>query len=457
MATRADFYSIDFMMESTPGTDPGIVAASYVDGTDTTEGKYVPNLTNGDKAFALLAAAPEGLPDLKTVEVPEAKVVRDHGNKRLPGLKNEGEFTLTFNLHGWAATPSTQVPAPPPWLQLASAGCGHIFGNVAASDDGGAATTIASVGPDNVTAGTVVDGHVFGVKDANASTTTLQLVRPDDAASTEVTTYQIDTAFTKATSDPVYFSAQTHFDYRNDAIGPVGGSSAPTTYTILLHRPDIASCMMFFGCRANKVEIDAKVGEVPQVKVTFIFETWSVQSDGGSEWSGYSVLTSKPQYNGVCYDDIWPDPEVTQYANLVWVDTADSNARKAPHISEFSWMWEAGYTRYNANTGAEGVGGVYATGQQRVTMKYKTLFDEDWRAHIGAYPFPVMYWQGRAQGRVWFCGITAAQMVEGPGLGEEVDGNQANSISLEGYDYCDDADAYAAGKPAQCIGYLGVL
>ena len=369
MATRADFFSIDFMMESTPGVDPGIVAAPYVTVTDVTEGKYVPNLTNADKAFALLAAAPEGLPELKTVEIPEMRVVRDYGSKRLRGLKNEGEITLTFNAHGWSRAPGTDRPAPPPWLQLAASGCGHLYGNVAAVDTGGVATPLATVAPDVLTAGcTVLDGHVIAVKDVNATTPTVHCARPSNATAQTVTAYQIAPGFTTEADDEVWPTCQTHFDYRNDAIGPVGGSNAPVTYTILVNQADINAAQMFFGCRANKIEIEGKVGAVVSVKITFIYDWWSTYTEGGANWTGYAVKTAKPKYGTTCYDLIWPDPEVLQRANLVWIDTADSNARKAPHIAGFKWGWEAGYTRFNAETGVEGVGGIFATGAQRVSM-----------------------------------------------------------------------------------------
>lgn len=455
--TRKDFLAIDFMMEATPGVNPGIVSASYVDGSDTTEGAYVPNLTNGDKAFALLFEPIEGLPEVGTVEVTEVKSVRDVGNKRLPGLKNNAEVTLTFAMHGWAAAPgSSDVPGPPPWLQIASAGCGHIYGNVAASDKGGARTTIASVGPDNVTAGTVIDGHCFAVKDASASTTTVQVVRPDDAASTEVTSYQIDTGFTKATSDPVYYSCQTHFDTRNDLIGPVGGSSAPTTYTLLIHRADRDAAQILKGCRCNKIEISAKAGEVPTIKVTLLAETWTTYTDDptGADWNGYTGMPGKPMYGSTCFDDIWPDPEITQRANFVWMD---STTRRTPHISEFSYSIEFGYSRYMASTGVEGVAGAYPTGTQRATCKFTVLYDANWREYLGVSSLPFLYWQGLSQGRIWFCGMTNARLTDGPGFDKDADNKTANEIMLEAGDYCDDADTYAAGLPAQSTQFIGVI
>ena len=67
---------------------------------------------------------------------------------------------------------------------------------------------------------------------------------------------------------------------------------------------------------------------------------------------------------------------------------------------------------------------------------------------------PFLYWQGLSQGKIWFCGMTNARLTDGPGFDKDADNKTANEIMLEAGDYCDDADTYAAGLPAQSTQFI---
>ena len=329
------------------------MSASYVDGSDSTEGAYVPNLTNGDKAFALLFEPIEaaGGRDGRGHEVKSSATSATSAPR--PEEQRRGHAHLRHARLG-CGTGLAGRSRPPPWSQLASAGCGHIYGNVAASDKGGARTTIASVGPDNVTAGTVIDGHCFAVKDASASTTTVQVVPgrcrvdrghelPDRHGLHEGDVGSGVLLGVRRTSTPVTTSS-----------APSAARSAPTTYALLIHRADRDAAQILKAAAATRSRFRPRPARSRPSRSPSCRDVDDLhRRPDRRRLERVRGMPGKPMYGSTCFDDIWPDPEITQRANFVWMD---STTRRTPHILGVLLQHRVRLPRHGEH-GVEGVAG----------------------------------------------------------------------------------------------------
>lgn len=477
-AYRTDFWGFYFMPETTAGTNPGICAASDVTGTDESY-KYQPQAAVVDahgaggarRAFARLAEAPSGLPKQALVDIPQVWQTNDYDLCKAPGLRSDGEFTLTFNISGAIAdagsAADTDRPSPPPWLRLAGSALGKLVG-YRSGDSGGDPTTVAalptSVDDFDVTAGNIDEGHVFGVQVSNSTfgADTYEIIRPTNVASaTSLSDADYNGApfglsATPTAADVVNYSVQAHFDKREE--------SNSESFTMLFLRPIANATMIVKGCRCSGWEITSEVGKIPQIKLTFVFTSWGVYGSHPTEFDAAPpALAEEPAY----YTD-WPCAKVAADAKFVYqLPHATALSRTPVRTVDISGMkakWTAGFARRMAVTGAQGVADILASQKSSLEVTFTTLYLDDWRLFMGACcagtvqeTFPVAYWENNEALNIWFIFLSSAYLLEDPGFDTDWENNMAQEIKLGVRKYDADNGAYVAGTAVDskfCIGIL---
>lgn len=460
---RADLYSMAFMEEVTGGEDPGIVAAAWVDGTETVP--YAPLAGDAKKAFISLQAAPSDLPKQTMVEIPRVNTTRYIANPRVAGLKSEGEFTVSIPAHGWfeGGTPTTR-PYYTPWLHLMASATGRIVGQEGTTPGGAPSDidTATSTTDFSVLGNTIAPGHVLAVKDLTAGVKhPYDYMRPitvgtDATADDQVAAALWPLDFTPAPADEVYHSAQAHFDQRENDNSPC--------FTILLARPVTDSSQMFHGCRVTKLKLNTKVGEVPSWDLTFTFTGWSTYSDSyvtalnpdprpdiTTSWAGFTGSFEEPDYFATAF----PLAEILKCAKFITKDTTGN--RKDPYISEFTMEWDAGMQKLMSPIACEGVAATVPTGEQVATAEWKVPYDTDYRGFIGQGEFPFLFAFGSEPGKMIYVHMAAARLKEDPGFSEEMDGNQAQKIMVDNAQYLGDTGDFAEGSTIDNILAIGVI
>ena len=206
-----------------------------------------------------------------------------------------------------------------------------------------------------MTAGTVIDGHCFAVKDASASTTTVQVVRPDDAASTEGHELPDRHGLHEGDVGSGVLLVSRRADTRNDLIGPSAAPSAPTTYAAHPQGPTVTRRRSLKGCRCNEIGFRPRPARSRPSKVTLLAGTWTTYTDDptGADWNGYrgclasrcaaapaSTTSGGPRDHPARTSSGWTRPRAGR-----------------PHL-RFSYSIEFGYSRYMASTGVEALRGV---------------------------------------------------------------------------------------------------
>src|SRR3989304_407157 len=123
MATnRADAFALAYIPETTYGTDPGIVAAAWVDG-DSEDFAYIPQAAGTPyKAWVRLASKIDGMPKHSMVEATQIFPVVDSDPYYGKGPRStDQEISFEVLVHGGttdvAAVSNTDRPIPPPWQQ----------------------------------------------------------------------------------------------------------------------------------------------------------------------------------------------------------------------------------------------------------------------------------------------------------------------------------------------------
>lgn len=475
-AYRSDFWGFYFMPETTPGTNPGICAASDVDGAAESY-KYQPQVAIVDghgaggarRAFVRLAEAPSGLPKQALVDIPQVWQTNDYDFCKAPGLRSDGEISLTMNIAGCVldsgSAADTYRPSPHPWLRLAGSSLGKLVG-YRSTQKGGDADTVAAAptsGEDfDVTTGALYEGHVFGVKVSGSTygANTYEIIRPTDVdsdTSLDAATYNggvFGLSATPTAGDVVNYSVQAHFDKREEANAE--------TFTFLFVRPIANATMIVKGARCSGWEITSETGKIPQIKMTFIFESWAVYGSHPSEFDAAPpALAEEPAY----YTD-WPCPIITADAKFVYqlphATPASRTAVRTMDISSMKVKWTAGYARRMAVTGTQGVADILASQKSSLEVTFTSLYSTDWRSFIGACcagtvqeTFPIAYWENNEAQRIWFLFVASAYLLEDPGFDGSWENNMSQEIKLGVRKYVDDDGDYSAGSTLDskfCIG-----
>jgi len=461
LGKRADYFGLYYMLEASYGTDPGIVAAAVVTGGAGAEAyKYLPDSTY--KAWVELAEKPSGLPKRPLVEVKKMFSTHDYELCKVQGIKDTGEFSITLNVHGpvvdYGTTGDTDRTCPPPWLQLAASSCGLLKGLTAAGGTtgaaagaGGAATTIASSTDGDtfaVTAGTLDEGHVIGIDSPSATVAgagAFEIARMMNCASATVCTTNtyngVKWGFsaTPIATDPVSYATQAAFDKRFEGVSE--------SFTMLLQRAYDNASLIFTGCRCSEWELTSKVGEIPQIKLSFIYRTYSYTSD---------TIDDEPDYVGT-----FPCPAVTQGANcwIQWDNNDDgvidaTDIKTTLEVYSFSAKWKAGYVRRKASTATDGISEVIASQKSEFEINLETLYVQDWQDFLGLCcsenfaRLTFAYWESNSdfvrtsdtttRRGAWFVFVPNAVIVEDPGSEDEMDSIMSQKIRLGAGNYVAD-------------------
>jgi hypothetical protein len=451
MAKRADFMGLWFMPEVTPGVDPGIVAASVVDGATET---YKLQPTTTLKAFVRMREKPSGLPKLDLVEIPQTFTTRNYAPCKVRGVQDPGDITIPLVAHGgvidYGTSGNTGRTQPPPWLALASSALAPMLGNLAAHS-GGSATDVDGAGTSirefDVSAGDVEPGHVIAVDGPGASTR-YQIIRPTEGTGQSVTDadyYGAKFGFTHtpANEDPAYFACQIAGDQQFEGLSP--------TYTVLLQRTDGKASLVLTGVRATSVEQVWKVGEVDQVNLTMTY-------------AGYAYVNSPVEPEPEYYEKFWPCARVAQGAQAVitWdqntngvVDAGD--VRRDLELESLTFRWNAGYQRRKALTAANGIADISASQPASAEVELTCVYAQEFQDIVGlccnkAFAnISLYFWvtyddyirvsdTALRKGASFLC-VPSMHQMEDPGSEDEVDNLMYQNLKFEVADWQgDDAD-----------------
>ncbi len=463
---RSDYVGLWYMPEAVYGTDPGIVAASTVDGTSESY-KFIPNSTY--RAFVPLAEAPSGLPKLPLVEVPHVFSTHDYDRCKVQGIKDTGEFSITLNIHGpvidYDSANNTDRTQPPPWLHLAGSACGKLLGHETAHSGGDADTIASATDADtfDVAGGTVDEGHVLAVDGPGASTD-FEIMRPTTVGSgTSITAslyYGVNWGLTATpvAAENVYYACQGAFDKRFEGVSE--------SFTMLLQRANDDATIKFTGCRCSGFEIQSRVGEIPKIKLSFIYRDYTYVND---------AIDDEPTYVGT-----FPCPQVTQGAKL-WLTwdtggngTVEANDRKTDmEVSSFMLKWKPGYVRRKASTATDGIAEVIASQNSEFEVSFETLYNQDWQDLLGICcndafgNITLAYWETgddfvrttdtTARKGAWFVFVPNLHQIEDPGSEGNIDNIMHQTIRMSAGNYTGDNGSFGAGTHIDTKWLLGVV
>jgi hypothetical protein len=466
MAKRADFLGLWFMPEAVEGTDPGIVAAPNVDGTSETY-KLQPDATY--RAFARLKEKPSGLPKLPLADIPQVFTTHNYATCKVPGIKDPGDITLNFVMHGgitdYGTSGNTGRTQPPPWLRLGGSGLGKLLGHLAAQP-GGPATTVASATDSDtfvLTAGDASPGYVVAV-DGPGANTSFDIIRPTNGSTTNVGAASYNGATfgltaTPAAADPAYFACQMACDQRFEGVGE--------TFTLLLQRTEAGASIKFTGARCTSWEITSKVGEVDTISLTMTYVDYEYVND---------AIDAEPAY----YEDLWPCAQVTKGARvaITWdmntngvVDAGD--VKRDLEVESMTARWTAGLQRRKAATAANGIANISANQPSMfevdITCVYQTEFQEllglccteefgqlslSYHIPYGKY---VRTSDTALRKGAWFLFVPNVHQKEDPGTEGEVDNLMYQTIMFETGDWQGDTGAFATTTHVDTMFVAGIV
>jgi len=460
MATsRTDFMGLDFMVESTYGVANGtdIVDAEYASKVDN----YMTTVTK--KIFARMAAPPSGLPTVPMVEVEHVKQTHNYANKKIKGLQSEGELTFSLHMHGNTQGGDGAFPNPPPWMQLITSAVGAMGGHSTAM--GGANTTITGVTSKSefvIGGGTVFSGGLIAVDGPGASAN-IEFVRVTDIVGTGAGTSikdclpplsEVPVTSGPNSPDNVYHTNQVWFDEREES---ESGVFQNPSFTVLLHRSNQDSAVLFRGFKVTSFKITDTVGEIPTIELTGQYSSYTIEGDGGSDWSGYAGIGSTSTLGTTVasasnYSSIWPEPEVCKDANLAY-ETGDT--RTTIETKGFEFSWDSGLQKFMSNNAAEGVSALNATGVPKATFTVTPLYLHSHRAFMGSEIAGLMYSRGGAVNKLFAVHIASGVLQDDPSLDGDTDGNQSQTLTFDAGYYSGDKEdtgtsvVYTAGEPTQ--------
>lgn len=469
MATkRSDFMGLWFMPETTPGVDPGIAAAPVVDGTSEAY-KYQPDGTY--RAWIRMSEKVSGLPKKPNVEIPQIFSRRDYAKCRAQGIEDVGEVTIPFVMSGavqdYGTTGDTGRTQPPPWLRLMGSALAQQLGRLS-THVGGADTTVdaaVSAKSFSVAAGTVEPGHVVAVAGPGASTS-LEIIRPTTAATDTIADaayHGVDFGLsaTPVAGEPVFFATQVACDKQFEAVSE--------SFTLLLQRDQSKASQIYRGARCNGFEITSKVGEIPTIKLNFIYRKFDYVD---------SALEAEPEY----YATAFPCAAVSKNARIcvTWDQDADgivdaADIKRDLEVESFMVKFNAGYTRRKATTTTDGSGiaEIFPSGPTTWEVEFTCVYAQEWQNLVGrccSAPFghlTLAYWEifdnfvrtsdSVVRQGAWFAFFPTLQFIEDPGAEDEVEGIMHQRIRFEAGDWQGDTGSFSTTKHIDTLGIIGVV
>jgi hypothetical protein len=445
---RSDFFSLKIMPEAAYGTDPGITTAAYVDGVSETY-KFQANSTLAQ--FVRLAEKPSGMPKIPLVDVPQVFTTHDYDTCKVQGIRGDaGEFQIAINMNGtttdYGTTGNTGRTQPPTWLRLASSACGKLLGGVA-GEPGGPATTVASATDADTfvaTAGVNQPGYVLAV-DGPGAATSFEIIRPTMASTTAVVASVYDgvswgLSATPAAADPLYYACQSAYDKRLEDVSE--------SFTMLLMRPNSSASVKLLGARCRMWEITSKVGEIPQIKLTFTYNDFAYVT---------KTIDDEPSY----IEDYIPCAKVSYGASL-WLTwdantdgVVDASDRKVNlDVNSMTLKWEAGYVRRKSITASSGISEILAAQPGKFEMSFECTYDHNWQRYVGLCcneafgNLAVAYWEPQSgyvrtsntavRKGAWFVFVPQAHLMEDPGSEGATDDIMSQTIRLGASDWTGD-------------------
>lgn len=470
MATkRSDYMGLWFMPESTPGVDPGIAAAPIVNGTSETY-KYQPDATR--RAWVRMSEKLSGLPKRPNVEIPQVFSRRDHAKCRAQGIEDVGEITIPFVLNGavqdYGTTGDTGRTQPPPWLRLMGSALALELGRKLGAP-GGADTTVDGAGVSenefSVLAGLTQPGHVLAVVNPGTSTS-LEIFRPTTAATDTPTAASYHGVTFGLTDVPdggedVYFATQVACDKQFEGVSE--------TFTLLYQRDQSKASILFKGARCNGFEIVSKVGDIPTVKLTFIYSKFDYVD---------STLEQEPEYYAVAF----PCAAVTKNARIcvTWDQDDDgvvdaTDIKRDLDVDSFMVKFSAGYVRRKSSTTSNGSGiaEIFPSGETKWEVEFNCIYAQEWQNLVGkccSAPFghlTLSYWEinddfvrtsdSVVRQGAWFVFFPTLQFIEDPGSEDETDAIMTQKIRFEAGDWQGDTGAFATTKHIDTLGLIGIV
>jgi hypothetical protein len=467
VAYRSDFLGLWFQPEAVVGTDPGIVAAASVDGTSETY-KLQPDATY--KAFARLKEKPSGLPKLPLADIPQVFTSHNYATCKVPGIKDPGDITLVFTMHGgindYGTSGATNRLQPPPWLRLGGSGLGKLLGDLT-GQPGGPSTTVAAVPTSgdefDITAGVVAPGHVLAI-DGPGSSTAYEILRPTTASTTEV----LDASYhgvtfglsqTPVAAEAVHFACQMACDQRYEGAGE--------TFTLLLQRKESKASIKFTGARCSSWNITSKVGEVDTISLTMTYVDYVYVDD---------AVDPEPDY----YEELWPCAKVTQGARLwmTWdvnddgiVDATD--IKRDLEVESFNASWTSGLQRRKAATAANGIADISASQPSMFEFDFTCVYAPEFQDLLGLCcteafgNLTIAYWVSYGtyirtsdtalRKGSWFIFVPSAHQKEDPGTEGEIDNLMYQTIMMETADWQGDNGAFATTTHVDTLFLAGIV
>lgn len=448
---RSDFYSLKFMPEAVYGTDPGIVAAPYVDGASETY-KLQANATYAQ--FVRLSEAPSGMPKTPLVEVPQVFSTHDYDTCKVTGIRGDaGEIQFKMVMGGtvtdYGTSGNTGRTQPPTWLRLLGSASGSLRG-AKTGEPGGAATTVASATDADTfvaTAGAFLTGHVAAVNGPGNSTD-FEIVRPTYAGGTALLKAAYEgvnwgLSETPAAADPLYFSCQAAFDKRLEEYAE--------SFTFLLMRPNADASVKILGARCRMFEGTTAVGEIPTMSTTFIFNDWDYVE---------KEIDDEPSY----IEDLVPCAKVSYGAHF-WISwdvdgdgEVDASDRKVDlDVSGVTFKYESGYVRRKSLTvGAGGISEVLAAQPGKFEMSVDCIYNQGWQDFVGRCcsetfgSFACAYWEPQdgyirtaddtTRTGAWYIFVPRGHLMEDPGSEGNVDGIMTQTIRIGAGDWTGDGE-----------------
>lgn len=466
MAKRADFLGLWFMPESVVGTDPGIVAAPSVDGSSET---YMLQPDATYRAFARLKEKPSGLPKLPLAEIPQVFTTHNYATCKVPGIKDPGDITLVFTMHGgiedYGTSGNTGRLQPPPWLRLGGSGLGKLLGHLTGQSGGPSTDIDTATDADTfaVTAGTVAPGHVLAV-DGPGANTSFDIIRPTDGSTVNVAAASYHGATfgltaTPAADDPVYFACQMACDQRFETVGE--------TFTVLLQRTESGASIKFTGMRCTAWEITSKVGEVDTISLTMTYTDYVYVDD---------AIDPEPAY----YEELWPCAQVTKGARvaITWdindngvVDAAD--VKRDLELESLTARWTSGLQRRKASTAENGIANISASQPSMFEVEFTCVYQTEFQDLLGrccteefgnmtlSYHIPYSKYVRTSATALrkgaWFLVVPSVHQKEDPGSEGEVDNLMYQTIMLETGDWQGDTGAFATTTHVDTLFVAGIV
>lgn len=256
------------------------------------------------------------------------------------------------------------------------------------------------------------------------------------------------------TADKVLFAVQAVCDKRLE--------NTSESFTFLFPRAHAKTWMILKGCRAKNWEFEDTYNEVPKIKITFSYMTWT-HYDGtvDADWttapsdyfrlaSGVNETTGAGVFEEPTYYGQWPCARISNDAQFSYVADTEGGAaavNRSLNLASFKVSWSAGWKPYMATTVQDGCAALLATEKQELRVTIKCLYASDFRDLLSAAisgnvldSFALSYLAGGAVGtapangdvvsQLWGFFLASAQLITDPGFQTEIENNQAMELTF---------------------------